>query len=449
MVIWHLFLWLVFGFWRQIVGFIATITLVGLVWSHWEEVTFLWMRMCYAFPLIGKARRLSRNMGIGGTASSPWFVSEQTLCHEFKRYLTKRVPDARLYALSKNYLRKVRETGRAPLSVWGWLLISTLVFLESLGFAYVLAGYTLPGSSEALQIPGAIGIAVLISIGLVLFTHVAGHEWHRRDLVKKARAMWLVDDSPDRKHLIDHEQASLERDGDDDSAKSYMKLIARLNTNAEVTPGFAWLNFILIVFVLILALGAFFVRYQTLESNQIQCVLDASPASPNEFFSGALPDPNALPQVLTAPDAKNRQLGAKQECDSFAKASVVTYIVLAVLFVLIQVIGWTLGYRTGFAGVESKAAWSRVRNFGNSQEYENWLTREKQRIYAISQRHLANLQSMIRKRARDRGVNTREELLSRASGERTFARFVKDFRDSTDPEPEAPPAAAAPQSAGA
>ncbi|MFX5817271.1 hypothetical protein ABTE26_20460, partial [Acinetobacter baumannii] len=68
------------------------------------------------------------------------------------------------------YLTKSGDNGRKATPNWIWLLTISMVFVEAMGFSYVLAGYTLPGASENLQQTGAYGIAFLISVILVAFT---------------------------------------------------------------------------------------------------------------------------------------------------------------------------------------------------------------------------------------------------------------------------------------
>lgn len=399
---------------------LAALALIAALIIHYrQEVLFAWRRFWYRFPVLGRAKQLSKQLTIVGEGENEWFLSERTLCGEFKAYLDRRISDPALYKLSRSYLRKVREIGRRPMTVWSWLLISILVFVESLGFSYVLAGYTLPGASEALQGPGALLLAMVLAIILVFVTHHAGREWHKCTLVNHARVMWKSD--PAKQDNLSSRVATIEDDAEDDNAKPYLQLIARLEANVEYRPGVPWINIAMVVAIIFIASFAFYVRYETLQTNQTQCVLADPGAPPPSILSGS-----GLPDLVTGSDEVNRHNGQSQACNSFSRASVATYLLLAVLFVFIQIIGWILGFRSGFAGIESKHAWKRTHRFGNEKEYSNWLVNERRRIVGIAQGHLANLQSLIRKHAEAHTIDKDVLELSRTAGKRTFIRYVAE-----------------------
>jgi hypothetical protein len=85
-----------------------------------------------------------------------------------------------------------------------------------MAFSYVLAGYTLPRASENMQQMGAYGIAFLISVILVAFTHFAGAELCKSDKSKIAPQEWIETGRKEKKatgtvplarqQCVDHDQ---------------------------------------------------------------------------------------------------------------------------------------------------------------------------------------------------------------------------------------------------
>jgi len=436
--------WL-FAHWWVISAAILFLIALRAVGRSWEHVRFWAMRVWYGLPVIGKAKRLSHNHA---PSEDGWFMSELTLCRDFNSHLVRMVADTKMYARSKRYLAKVQEIGRSPLSLAGWALLFLLVFIESLGFTYVLAGYTLPGSSEALQIPAALAISLLVAIVLVFLTHAAGQEAHKRALIKKAREMWQQDETG-RENLIGHEDARLEMDEEDDRGKSYIKLIRRLETNENATPGMPWRNILAAGVILLIAAGAFYVRYQTYESGQICDVIGGQ--KPSNIFSGIgdllQGNRSSLPSVITEPQHEAEQRGQTQQCAAEENANVTTYVILAILFIVVQIIGWTLGNRTGFAGKESYRAWLRVRNFDSQKEYENWVDMKREWIIGITEKYLANLKQLLSKSVIRTSSSAEEIKRARENrSKHTFRNFLANNEKLDKPsEPRDQPSFTAPQ----
>ena len=139
-----------------------------VVATLWQQLKWWWFNTWVNFPVIGRIATLSRDAN--EDVSYPgWFSGERTLCQEYKNFV--HVQDEHDFNEKVTYLTKAGDNGRRNTPGWIWLLTVSMVFVEALGFSYVLAGYTIPGASENLQQTGAYGIAFLISVILVAFTH--------------------------------------------------------------------------------------------------------------------------------------------------------------------------------------------------------------------------------------------------------------------------------------
>lgn len=68
--------------------------------------------------------------------------------------------------------------------------------------------------------------------------------------------------------------------------------------------------------------------------------------------------------------ADTKALKEQQENDK--KGGWATFIVLAVLFVFIQILGILFGFKWGFIKKESKKVYLYIKNFSNSDEFEDY-----------------------------------------------------------------------------
>ncbi len=401
---------------RIIVGTVLVVLLTAVaLWKWWDRVSFWWLRVMVHLPVIGKIARLSRNLDYDRCTG--WFQSEQEICAAFLPYYESARPSLRYFDDCLSYLRKVQELGRNPLSFWGWLLLAVLVFLEALGFSYVLAGYTIPGASEALQEKGALAIAFLISAIMVFFTHWAGHELHHNALVKKVRT-WYTTSGETHYSMMPNNMVSLDNEQADDGEPAWRQLLSRLPANANVTPGYkvTGLTIFLIVFV---AVGATYVRGQVLEKQLIE---QHDPENALDYSDpyGAMELPRELKQSREAVDAEmEKDIEASERKGGWA-----TFIILAIIFVFLQFIGILTGMKTGFAGKESAKARRNIGNFNNGDEFVAFHERKRNRVARLAQMSLRKLQGRMLERAASVHIDGKANELLRHSAERDFQAYV-------------------------
>ncbi|KEO58988.1 hypothetical protein ABIE64_001013 [Thalassospira sp. MBR-102] len=404
---------------RAIIGAaVLTAIFVILVIAWWDEVKLFFKSALYSLPLIGKTRRLSKDISV---RRDGWFASERTLCDDFAGDIRRIAADPEMYDRSKSYLGKVQELGRNELGILMRVLLIAMVFVEALGFAYVLAGYTLPGASEQLQVQGSFFIAFLISCVLVFLTHQSGQELHKRGLIKKIRTWWIHDNAEDRPNLLGRtNKVTLENDQVDDNDPAYMQILHRVDTNAHVTPGAPMWTIIAAIAIIGVAIGATYVRYETYQQEKTAETIGANTSPNNSLFSLEGLASEGLPDVLTEPQTEaNNQAHNEQEGARDA-ANLTTYAILATLFILIQIMGIGIGYKTGFAGKESSTARRIIRNFPSRTSYEAWYERKRDAIARVAQKHLSNLQARLTENATSNGVDKTHREVIQHSADRTF-----------------------------
>lgn len=368
-----------------------------VVAALWEKVKWWWFNTWVNFPFVGRIATLSRDAN--EDVSYPgWFSGERTLCQEYKNFV--HVQDEHDFNEKITYLTKAGDNGRRNTPGWIWLLTVSMVFVEALGFSYVLAGYTVPGASENLQQTGAYGIAFLISVILVAFTHFAGHELYKSNSIRNARREWIEDK---RRHKLTTATIPLARPQNvDDDQPAYTQLCNRVGAHPTYLVSLATL-----VIVLLIAAAATYVRGQVLEKELVARITQTN--SNIDHASGSVSNSLDMSQAavqLPDTDAKSNDDADKKvavdQADIDRHGGWATFIVLAFVFVFLQLLGVIFGYRWGFAGENSAEAY---RDIGNGRYSSYSAIREGYRKIAdTAQSRLAVLQQKIMARNGEVGI---------------------------------------------
>ena|GEM_PF-520180 len=405
---------------------IATIVLILLIIKFWDNIKFWWLCTWTSFPLIGTIARSYKQTSLD---NSGWFASENIICSKFYSFYAKYMnADRKFFETCKYYLSKATEGDRKEFPAFMWIVIFLLVVAEAMGFAYVLAGYTIPGASESLQQKGAVAIAFVISIILVGFTHLTGGEIYKNSLVTKARKWYNIykkknkgkkkdddeDDEEDEENLIPDSRIKLTKKDNckDDGKPIWKKLINRLNTNADVTPKW-YITIITAILIVLIAVGATYVRGQVLEKQLNQ---EISNISTNVYESA----PAELGQIQANADKK--ALIEQQEADK--KGGWATFIVLAVLFVFIQILGILFGWKWGFAGKESAKAYRFTKDYDTADAFAEAYEKKKEVIITKADAKLKMLRSKMSDYISKVGIDGKEQNASRSVKDRNFSNYI-------------------------
>jgi hypothetical protein len=423
------FLTTLFNEYRMLVSaLLTTLTLIVMITIWWDKVSFWCLNVYYSLPLIGRENRLSKDYETTVKSKGhdqTWLNSETLLCAEFASHYEKVNKDEELFAKSQDYLGKVTENGRKNLHAIGWILIAALVFVEAMGFSYVLSGFTIPGASESMQQQGALGIAFIISVLLVGLTHFTGHELHGNSLIKKAKVWWKNAKNRDREtpELAPNNRINLDKTFEDDAEPQYKQLINRITTNAEVKPRYL-VTIITAVAIIVIAVLATYVRGQVLEKEHIETVLIDTSSS---MYQEQDPYAEAVPAILLQDKQETDAKGDDDVWDREKKGGWGTFIFLAFLFVLLQIFGILIGFKTGFAGKHSSDARKEIGPFKSEREFIAYYSRLKQQVARIAQKRLTNLQQKMNQRAEANCQDPKVLHVLEACGERSFLNYMEDL----------------------
>ena len=415
--------------------------------THWQEVKFWWLNFSYNFPILGKISRLSKDIE-GFDENHKWFYSEERLCRDYYNFYEKVDKDSESFDEAKAYLHSVGELGRKPTPTFIWIMIFTLVIVEAFGFAYVLAGFTIPGASEATQQKGAIGVAAMLAILLVWLTHMTGQELHKNTLIKKIRRWYKNDNAGGtnwRDLKPDEQLITIDNTFDDEKSPNYIRMLNRLDVNDKVQATYTK-TILTLIFIGAVAIGATYIRHITLENE----IASAHESAINIFNDDASPfgdagadDMGALFGDTSTDDAEDDLASlfggedANTQSKSHAPASKLsnedinnqkggdaTFVILGLLFVFIQILGIFFGMHYDYAGRESKEAYECLKGFNTKKAFLAYYEKAKTHIARVAQKQLQKLQHKMNIINDNSGTDAETTALLRNNKDRTFKQYL-------------------------
>lgn len=375
---------------------ISTLLAAVLIKFYWDKVGYFLMRTWHGVPLVGTVARLAREST--STDQKQWLLSETSLCNNYYDYYQDvGEKSADYYNKCESYLDTIGEAGRRERPVWVLILIFLLILFEAVGFAYVLVPFINQNLSSNDQTYLGWMAAFLLSIISAGFAEAAGRAIHHNSLVNKARHWWEGDRDPNKVTPLKQIQPGvrIKETEKDEGGKDYNRILARLVTNQTVTPRHSWIIGCALV-VIIMACAAFGIRAYQLKSMETDMVGNPSAFAEQSYESSA--SPFELPEESAAINDAATDSVLTDKMDAIRSASLITFVVLSVIYVAIQAVSVWLASIFGFAGVESKKAWEYTHRFNSAIELERWMETQRIKIAAHADHKLRMLQMKLAKR---------------------------------------------------
>jgi len=423
------------------------IILLAFFITHWQEVKFWWLNFTYNFPIFGKISNLSKDIE-GFDENHKWFYSEERLCRDYYNFYEKVDKDSESFDEAKAYLHSVGELGRKPTPTFIWIMIFALVIVEAFGFAYVLAGFTIPGASEATQQKGAIGVAAMLAILLVWLTHLTGQELHKNTLIQKIRRWYKNDNAGGtnwRDLKPDENLITIDNTFDDEKSPNYIRMLNRLDANDKVKVTYTK-TILTLLFIGMVAIGATYIRHITLQNE----IASAHESAINIFNDDASPFGNTEDDDMGSLFGDKDTKGAEDDLASLfgsdtpsnetekpvnsnkltnedinnQKGGDATFVILGLLFVFIQILGIFFGMHYDFAGRESKEAYECLRGFSTKKAFLSYYERAKTNIARVAQHQLQKLQHKMNIINDNSGTDAETTALLRNNKDRTFKQYL-------------------------
>lgn len=373
---------------------ISTLLAIIAIKIYWDKVGYFAMRVWHGMPLVGTVARLAR--GSTSADNRKWLLSETSLCNAYYDYYQDvGEKNADYYNKCEAYLDAIGESDRRERPLWVLVLIFLLILFEAVGFAYVLVPFINQNLSSNDQTYLGWMAAFLLSIISAGFAEAAGRAIHHNTLVSKARHWWESDPERGSSALKQQPTLRIKDTYKDMGAKDYNRILARLNTNHTVTPKRGWIVGCALV-VVIMACAAFGIRAYQLKSIETEMVGNPDVFAQQSFEGNA--SPFELPEESATLNQEANDSTLTDKMDAIRSASLITFVVLSVIYVAIQAVSVWLASIFGFAGVESKKAWEYTHAFNNAAELERWMESQRIKISAHADHKLRMLQMKLSRR---------------------------------------------------
>lgn len=402
-------------YWPLLVGFTLLALTIVVVKMNWEEVRYHLMRFGTNFPLMGKLSKMARKPArideATGHRECDLAVANSFL-HYYKAYNEGR----EFFEKCEDYLMKVSETHRKPKGLLLWGVIFILVAAEAAAFGMAIAPYalTLSATPNMAAITGIV-LGIVLSCGLLLLSEKSGHQLYTNRMVNqlmslaairrkssskdKAESNGVGDGSLQKSDLVNISLTYVDRD-----RPSYQQMLNRFDVDRNANDGLPKKGYSItiayIVFIVFVAIAAFYVRAKTLEAQETEIVSNpmASVQMADDFPVSGSDDDFPLPSGMAKHSANAEAQSAQDRIDALHDASVITFVILSGLFVFIQIASTYLAYAYGFVGSESEKAWKNTRKFKSAAEFERYMQKKANSIAVDAQNALTHLANKIARR---------------------------------------------------
>jgi len=270
-------------------------------------------------------------------SSNPgWLCGEETLCGDYRTHITT-TSEAEFYK-RLIYIRKAQDRGRKPLPGWMVVILAILLLAEGLGFSHLLGTWLAREGSANVHTLLLTMVFVICTI-LLFLTHAAGHQLYRSGLIRRSDKEWREGgrhgDFRSAEIMLDDDQLI------DDRAAPYTQTVNRVG----ITGGYAIVRIAIAAIVAITAISTWM----------------------------RVGHPNS--EMIAA------------------------FIMLAIIFTVTQIVSICAGFKYGFGGKESEAAFRGTRGVSS---YNDHMDRVEPMIQAAQaklqtlQRNLAALGGNVR-----------------------------------------------------
>jgi hypothetical protein len=339
---------------------ICTVLALGLLTAIYfafrYQIDFWWFNFWYSLPVIGKLARLSKDTT--RSSNSGWLRAEETLCGDYRKHII--ITSEAEFRKRLTYMAKAQDIGRRPLSGWMVAMLAVLLMAEGLGFSYLLGTWLAREGSANVHTLLMLAIVFVICMLMLWLTHAAGHQLYRTGLVKSATKEWR--DSGQQGPLI---TADVKLDDDqsiDDREPRHTQLVNRVGSRG----GYAMVAVTAVGIVGIACLSTW-MRISHLNQEMIEQVTQrSSPAAAGNPFSTS-----GVPAELATPQAAADNKAIVEDISNQKSEGLAAFIMLAIIFVVTQILGIYAGWKFGFAGRESKGAHQGIQGFSTYDDYMN------------------------------------------------------------------------------
>lgn len=397
---------------NNVATFLASGLVTYLVIRHyWAEIRLRWTYNTWKMPFFGRLKKLV-NKHDHRPNKAGWTNAERELGAAMQSHMQQYGSfDPEYFQRAKDYLLRAGDASHKPMSLLMWGVLVIILIAEAYGFGWVLAqiiGEDMDKTARTFMLFSASSLLSIVFAGL---THWAGTEWHRANVAKEVYNEWMNDSDLEkpsscrRLYRVDFrisDPDSTNHNDRDAGSPSYVQMLNRLKLSpSEADKKTARITLIIATIVmatLITGVRFYFADQSALRARIAnEMILDANAVGQGPTVRSDVPADLDAKNNGSLSDAMNQELDAKM------KANALTFIALAIVFVIIQLIATLMSQHHTFNGELSLFAYRVTHRFNTRDEYENFFNEKRRYIVQIAQELMAELQS----RALDKAEKSR------------------------------------------
>lgn len=302
-------------------------------------MSFWWTDLKVRMPFVGLIAKNTKNLEKGRNG---WMIAEEKLCGAYKKYVSQLPEDKFLQRIE--YMKHAGDLGRTPMSTGLTIFLFLLVAAEAMGFSYILGTWAASeGSADLYKILMYAIVFVLASI-LATVTHKAGEQFYRTSLIRSCFKRYKENND---EHFTTGVIALNDDQMADAKAPPHLRCVNRIIENPHDLGSYGWV-WTAAVFVALIFIGSGVMRYQHMQAEMIRETQVVEASASNPFASSA-----ALPAAVTAPQqAADKQASNEQQASTKIEGGM-AIMILGLIFVVTQIVGFGAGYKHSFAGKET------------------------------------------------------------------------------------------------
>lgn len=302
-------------------------------------MSFWWTDFKVRMPLFGLIAKNKKNLEPGGDG---WMLAEEKLCGTYKKYVSQLPENKFLQRIE--YMKHAGDLGRTPMSFSLKTFLFLLVAAEAMGFSYILGTWAASEGSASLYTKLMYGIVFVLASILAIVTHKAGEQFYRTRLIRSCYQRYKESNSEEystRVIALNDDQMA------DAKEPAHTRCLNRIieNPHDRASYGWSWVAGIFIAFIFV---GSATMRFQHMEAELTRQTQAAEATAGNPFAAS-----NALPAEVAAPQQEADKKAKAEERSSTIIEGSAAILILSVIFLVTQIVGFGAGYKHSFAGKES------------------------------------------------------------------------------------------------
>lgn len=420
-------------YWHVVVPIIVLMFMAVPVIVYWYQVRYWLMKVRIGMPWIGRIKHWIKQPGDKDVPSEKnpkavgFFTSEADLCRLYDTYYRNHQPSEAHFRRCQDYLGKIDEDARREKGFGLWFVIIALMVIEASAFGFALAPYALTLATPNTAIAAAFALGLVISCIALFLSEFAGRELYLNSMVGKIMSFEFSREKSSRGDMRKTHIVTLDNTHIDDKLPHYQQMLNRvkIKQNGDRPSPRYGVVIAYTVFILLLAVAAFWVRTETLNAQESELISNPPSMSQSaDDFPVATEEDFPIPTDMQAITSDTAGKSAQDQIDALHRASLVTFAVLSGLFIFIQLTSTFLAYIYGFAGTYSRVAWELIHKFSSADDFVRHHAAKRRDVATDAQQSLSKLQALRANTFRASGTD-REEM-NKDTIRRTFATFIDE-----------------------